>query len=198
MASEEECPAPSCSHAHSDSSIPEEVGSLPAQNVESASVVLRMSTSPDHSVFTDDCYSQDFESVATLNKQSYDEFIKKTQAELSKDLDVACSTKPQIKNLYSTGTEKPKIKPLSLQRTESAKSWKSLTEGERSKASLGSVAKHDQRLSSPEGQKSNCLSELQASDRSKSTIFDSRDWSNNLFLSTLRQKISQRCNFPGI
>ncbi|XP_067894047.1 centrosome-associated protein 350 isoform X2 [Heterodontus francisci] len=276
-ASEEECPAPSCSHAHSDSSIPEEVGSLPAQTVESASVVLRMSTSPDHSVFTDDCYSQNFESVATLNKQSppskvtvntlkqdgqksssslsvqirpvqksrqasgswsdesvsvtqsettsdqsdiesriralkdelrkrksivdklkkeqkkrqkerlkaqeasllkqlesYDEFIKKTQAELSKDLDVACSTKPQIKNLYSTGTEKPKIKPLSLQRTESAKSWKSLTEGERSKASLGSVAKHDQRLSSPEGQKSNCLSELQASDRSKSTIFDSR------------------------
>ncbi|XP_072367844.1 centrosome-associated protein 350-like isoform X3 [Scyliorhinus torazame] len=276
-ASEEECPAPSCSQPHSDSSIPEEVGSPPAQTVESASVVLQMSTSPDHSVFTDDGYSQDFESVATHSKQSpplkvtvstskqdgqkscsnfsvpirpalktrqasgswsdesvsvtqsettsdqsdiesriralkdelrkrksivdklkkeqkkrqkerlkaqeaslikqlesYDEFIKKTQAELSKDLDVASSTKPQIKTLYSTAAEKPKIKPPSLQRSDSAKSWKSLTEGETSRASLGSIANQDQRSSSPDGQKSNLLSELLASDRSKSAIFDSR------------------------
>ncbi|XP_043540638.1 centrosome-associated protein 350-like [Chiloscyllium plagiosum] len=49
---------------------------------------------------------------------SYDEFVKKTKAELSTDLDVASSnsTKPQIKTLYSTATEKPKIKPPSLQR----------------------------------------------------------------------------------
>ncbi|GCB73190.1 hypothetical protein scyTo_0006665 [Scyliorhinus torazame] len=248
-ASEEECPAPSCSQPHSDSSIPEEVGSPPAQTVESASIVLQMSTSPDHSVFTDDGYSQDFESVATHSKQSpplkvtvstskqdgqkscsnfsvpirpalktrqasgswsdesvsvtqsdqlvctvplsdqsvctvplsdqsvctsYDEFIKKTQAELSKDLDVASSTKPQIKTLYSTAAEKPKIKPPSLQRSDSAKSWKSLTEGETSRASLGSIANQDQRSSSPDGQKSNLLSELLASDRSKSAIFDSR------------------------
>ncbi|XP_078074083.1 centrosome-associated protein 350 isoform X3 [Mustelus asterias] len=274
-ASEEECPAPSCSQLHSDSSIPEEVGSPPAQTVESASVVLRMSSSPDHSVFTDDGYSQEFESVATLSKQSppskvtfssskqdgqksssslsvqirpvlksrqasnswsdesvsvtqsasdqsdiesriralkdelrkrksivdklkkeqkkrqkerlkaqeaslikqlesYDEFIKKTQAELSKDLDVASSAKPQIKTLHSTAAEKPKIKPPSLQRSDSAKSWKSLTEGEISRASLGSIAKQDQRSSSPDGQKSNLLSELQASARSKSAIFDSR------------------------
>ncbi|XP_038651089.1 centrosome-associated protein 350 isoform X3 [Scyliorhinus canicula] len=276
-ASEEECPAPSCSQPHSDSSIPEEVGSPPAQTVESASVVLQMSTSPDHSVFTDDGYSQDFESVATRSKQSppskvtvstskqdgqkssssfsvpirpalksrhasgswsdesvsvtqsettsdqsdiesriralkdelrkrksivdklkkeqkkrqkerlkaqeaslikqlesYDEFIKKTQAELSKDLDVASSTKPQIKTLNSTAAEKPKIKPPSLQRSDSAKSWKSLTEGETSRASLGSIANQDQRSSSPDGQKSNLLSELLASDRSKSAIVDSR------------------------
>ncbi|XP_078417608.1 centrosome-associated protein 350 isoform X2 [Cetorhinus maximus] len=276
-ASEEECPAPPCSQPHSDSSIPEEVASPPAQTVESASVVLRMSTSPDHSVFTDDGYSQDFESVATLSKQSppskvtvstskqdgqksscslgihirpvlkfhqassswsdesvsvtqsettsdqsdiesriralkdelrkrksivdklkkeqkkrqkerlkaqeaslikqlesYDEFIKKTQAELSKDLDVASSTKPQIKTLYSTAAEKPKIKPPSLQRSESAKNWKVLTEGEISRASLGSIAKQDQRSSSPNGQISNLLSELQASDQSKSAVFDSR------------------------
>uniref|UniRef100_UPI00398EA7E5 centrosome-associated protein 350 isoform X2 n=1 Tax=Pristiophorus japonicus TaxID=55135 RepID=UPI00398EA7E5 len=275
-ASEEECPAPSHSHFHSDSSIPEEVGSPPAQTVESVSVTLRMSTSPDHSVFTDDGYSQDFESVATLGKQSppskvsvstskqdghkshsslsvqirpalksrqasgswsdesvsvtqsetmsdqsdiesriralkdelrkrksivdklkkeqkkrqkerlkaqeaslikqlesYDEFIKKTQAELSKDLDVASSTKPQIKTL-SSAAEKPKIKPPSLQRTESAKSWKSITEGERSKASLGSISKQEQRSSSPDGQKSNILGELQTSNRSKATIFDSQ------------------------
>ncbi|XP_067846924.1 centrosome-associated protein 350 isoform X2 [Heptranchias perlo] len=275
-ASEEECPASSRSHLHSDSSIPEEIGSPPAQTVESASVILRMSTSPDHSY--SDGYSQDFESVATLSKpsppskvtvstskqdgqksnsslgaqirpalksrqtsgswsdesvsvtqsettsdqsdiesriralkdelrkrksivdklkkeqkkrqkerlkaqeaslikqlESYDEFIKKTQAELSKDLDVASSTKPQIKTPTSTAAEKPKIKPPPLQRTESAKSWKSLTEGERSKAPLGSIAEQEQRPSSPDGQKSKQrLSELQASNRSKSAIFDSR------------------------
>ncbi|XP_048457867.1 centrosome-associated protein 350 isoform X2 [Rhincodon typus] len=277
--SEEECPAPSCSQPHSDSSIPEEVGSSPVQTLESPSAALRMTTSPDHSVFTNDGYSQDFESVATHSKQSppskvtesslkqdgqkissgvrvhvrpvvksrqasgswsdesvsvtqsettsdqsdiesriralkdelkkrksivdklkkeqkkrqkerlkaqeaslikqlesYDEFIKKTQAELSKDLDVASSssTKPQIKTLYSTATEKSKIKPLSLQRAESAKSWKSLTESEISKASLGPITKQDQRSSSPDGQKCNLLSELYASDRSKSAVFDSR------------------------
>ncbi|XP_072429498.1 centrosome-associated protein 350 isoform X2 [Chiloscyllium punctatum] len=277
--SEEECPAPSCSQPHSDSSIPEEVRCSPAQTLESPSVALQMATSPDHSIFTDDAYSQDFESVATHSKQSpsskvtegtskqdgqkistsirvhdrptlksrqasgswsdesvsvtqsentsdqsdieiriralkdelkkrksivdklkreqkkrqqerlkaqeaslikqlesYDEFIKKTEAELSKDLDSASSssTKPQIKTLYSTATEKPKIKPLSLQRTESAKSWKSLTESEISKASLGPITKQDQRSSSPDGQKSNLLSELYASDQSKSAVFDSR------------------------
>ncbi|XP_043540092.1 centrosome-associated protein 350-like [Chiloscyllium plagiosum] len=43
------------------------------------------------------------------------EFVKKTEAELSKDLDVASSTstKPPIKTLYSTATEKLKIKLLS-------------------------------------------------------------------------------------
>ncbi|XP_059503699.1 centrosome-associated protein 350 isoform X3 [Stegostoma tigrinum] len=277
--SEEECPAPSCSQPCSDSSIPEEVGISPAQTLESPSAVLRMTTSPDHSVFTDDCYSQDFESVATHSKQSsppkvtesslkqdgqkissgvrvhvrpvvksrqasgswsdesvsvtqsettsdqsdiesriralkdelkkrksivdklkkeqkkrqkerlkaqeaslikqlesYDEFIKKTQVELSKDLDVVSSSsaKPRIKTLYSTTTEKLKIKPPSLQRTESAKSWKSLTESEISKASLAPITKQDQRSSSPDGQKSNLLSELYRSDRSKSAVFDSR------------------------
>ncbi|XP_043540698.1 centrosome-associated protein 350-like [Chiloscyllium plagiosum] len=49
---------------------------------------------------------------------SYGEFVKKTEAELSKDLDVASSTstKPQIKTLYSTAIEKLKIKPLSQQK----------------------------------------------------------------------------------
>ncbi|XP_060686058.1 centrosome-associated protein 350 isoform X4 [Hemiscyllium ocellatum] len=277
--SEEECLVPPCSQPHSDSSIPEEVRSSTAQTLESPSAALQMTTSPDHRIFTDDAYSQDFESVATHSKQSpsskvtestskqdgqkisssnrvhdrpvlksrqasgswsdesvsvtqsettsdqsdieiriralkdelkkrksivdklkreqkkrqqerlkaqeaslikqlesYDEFIKKTEAELSKDLDIASSssTKPQIKTLYSTATEKPKIKPLSLQRTESAKSWKSLTESEISKASMGPITKQDQRSSSPDGQKSNLLSELYASDRSKSAVFDNR------------------------
>lgn len=68
-ASEDECSAPSPSRLHSDSSIPYEVGSPPAQTVESASAVLGTSTSPEHSVFTDDGYSQDFESVAAQSKQ---------------------------------------------------------------------------------------------------------------------------------
>ncbi|XP_043542306.1 centrosome-associated protein 350-like, partial [Chiloscyllium plagiosum] len=48
---------------------------------------------------------------------SYDEFMTKTQAEPSKDLDVgsSSSTKLQIQTLYSTDTEKLMIKPCSLQ-----------------------------------------------------------------------------------
>ncbi|XP_051867641.1 centrosome-associated protein 350 isoform X2 [Pristis pectinata] len=299
-ASEEECSAPPQSRLHSDSSIPYEIGSPLAQTVESASAVLRTSTSPEHSVFTDDSYSQDFEYVATPSKQSasskvsvstskqdgkksnsglslqirpevksrqascswsdesvsvtqsetasdqsdiegrihalkdelrkrksivdklkkeqkkrqkerlkaqeaslikqlesYDEFIKKTQAELSKE--VSSSTKPQIKTPSSIAAEKPKIKPLSLQRTESAKSWKSLTEGERSKVSLGSLVKQEQRPSSPDGQKSSCLNELQASDKSKSTLFDSQtdDSCRSASPISISQKKSQLDNVPA-
>ncbi|XP_032884239.1 centrosome-associated protein 350 isoform X4 [Amblyraja radiata] len=298
-ASEDECSAPSPSRLHSDSSIPYEVGSPPAQTVESASAVLRTSTSPEHSVFTDDGYSHDFESVAAQSKQSapsktsvsaskqdgkksnsslslqirsevksrqascswsdesvsmtqsetasdqsdiegrihalkdelrkrksivdklkkeqkkrqkerlkaqeaslikqlesYDEFIKKTQAELSKDL--SSSTKPQIKTPSSIAAEKPKIKPLSLQRTESAKSWKSLTEGERSKVSVGSIVKQEQRLLSPDGHKSSSLEELHASDKSKSLFFDSRpdDSSQSASSISISQKRSQLDNVP--
>ncbi|KAM5239084.1 centrosome-associated protein 350 isoform 2-T2 [Ctenodactylus gundi] len=80
---------------------------------------------------------------ASLIKQleSYDEFIKKTEAELSRDLETSPTAKPQIKTL-SSGSEKPKIKPLPLHRSETAKNWKSLTESERSRGSLDSIAEH--------------------------------------------------------
>ncbi|XP_007935828.1 centrosome-associated protein 350 [Orycteropus afer afer] len=80
---------------------------------------------------------------ASLIKQleSYDEFIKKTEAELSRDLETSPTAKPQIKTL-SSASEKPKIKPLPLHRSETAKNWKSLTESERSRASLESIAEH--------------------------------------------------------
>ncbi|XP_047376138.1 centrosome-associated protein 350 [Sciurus carolinensis] len=80
---------------------------------------------------------------ASLIKQleSYDEFIKKTEAELSRDLETSPTAKPQIKTLSST-SEKPKIKPLPLHRSETAKNWKSLTEPERSRGSLESIAEH--------------------------------------------------------
>ncbi|KAM9613129.1 centrosome-associated protein 350 isoform 3-T3 [Trichechus inunguis] len=80
---------------------------------------------------------------ASLIKQleSYDEFIKKTEAELSRDLETSPTAKPQIKTL-SSASEKPKIKPLPLHRTETTKNWKSLTESERSKGSLESIAEH--------------------------------------------------------
>uniref|UniRef100_G3T1E0 Centrosomal protein 350 n=1 Tax=Loxodonta africana TaxID=9785 RepID=G3T1E0_LOXAF len=80
---------------------------------------------------------------ASLIKQleSYDEFIKKTEAELSRDLETSPTAKPQIKML-SSASEKPKIKPLPLHRSETAKNWKSLTESERSKGSLESIAEH--------------------------------------------------------
>ncbi|XP_042190890.1 centrosome-associated protein 350 [Callorhinchus milii] len=276
-ASEEECPAPSSSHFNSDSSIPEEVTSPPAQSVESASVTQRKPSNHERSVFISEAYSQEFESVITPSTQSpplkvsvtdskqdgqksssslsveisppgkarkpfgswsdesvsmtysetasdqsdiesriralkaelkkrksivdqlkkeqrkrqkerlkaqeasllkqlesYDEFIKKTQAELSKDLDLSTSTKPQIKT-PSSSAEKLKIKPHSLQRSESAKSWKSLTESEKSRASVGSATEQESRSSSVSSQRSNLhLSELRSVSLSKSGVSDIR------------------------
>ncbi|XP_074859420.1 centrosome-associated protein 350 [Carettochelys insculpta] len=86
---------------------------------------------------------------ASLIKQleSYDEFIKKTEAELSQDLEASPTAKPQIKTL-SSSTEKPKIKPPPLHRPETTKNWKSLTESERSRVSLESIAEHVDAVSS--------------------------------------------------
>ncbi|XP_045154253.1 centrosome-associated protein 350 isoform X2 [Echinops telfairi] len=80
---------------------------------------------------------------ASLLKQleSYDEYIKKTEAELSRDLETSPTAKPQIKTL-SSASEKPRIKPLPLHRPETTKNWKSLTESEHSRGSLESVATH--------------------------------------------------------
>ncbi|XP_066548607.1 centrosome-associated protein 350 isoform X2 [Amia ocellicauda] len=70
---------------------------------------------------------------ASLLKQleSYDDFIKKTTAELDEETDTSPSTKPQIKTLSSVA-EKPRIKPPPLQRTETHKNWKLASESERS------------------------------------------------------------------
>uniref|UniRef100_A0A8D2KWN8 Centrosomal protein 350 n=1 Tax=Varanus komodoensis TaxID=61221 RepID=A0A8D2KWN8_VARKO len=80
---------------------------------------------------------------ASLIKQleTYDEFIKKTEAELSRDLEATPTAKPQIKT-PSSATEKPKIKPPPLHRSETSKSWKSLPDSERSRGSLQSIAEH--------------------------------------------------------
>ncbi|XP_067156707.1 centrosome-associated protein 350 isoform X2 [Apteryx mantelli] len=86
---------------------------------------------------------------ASLIKQleSYDEFIKKTEAELSQDLETSPTAKPQIKT-PSSAAEKPKIKAPPLHRPETAKNWKSLAESERSRASLESIAEHGDAVSS--------------------------------------------------
>ncbi|XP_033007200.1 centrosome-associated protein 350 [Lacerta agilis] len=80
---------------------------------------------------------------ASLIKQleTYDEFIKKTEAELSGDLEVTSTAKPQIKT-PSSATEKPKIKSSPLNRSEPTKSWKSITDSERPRGSLESIAEH--------------------------------------------------------
>ncbi|NWR84472.1 CE350 protein, partial [Furnarius figulus] len=90
---------------------------------------------------------------ASLIKQleSYDEFIKKTEAELSQDLEASPTAKPQIKTLSSAAAEKPKIKAPPLHRPETAKNWKSLTESERSRASLESISEHTDAVSSRTG-----------------------------------------------
>ncbi|XP_051480645.1 centrosome-associated protein 350 isoform X3 [Apus apus] len=87
---------------------------------------------------------------ASLIKQleSYDEFIKKTEAELSQDLEASPTAKPQIKTPSSAAAEKPKIKAPPLQRPETAKNWKSLAESERSRASLESISEHGDAVSS--------------------------------------------------
>ncbi|XP_057582084.1 centrosome-associated protein 350 isoform X2 [Hippopotamus amphibius kiboko] len=242
--SEMESPIPSYSHLHSESSIPEELGSPADEYIPSESIVQEQPGSPDHSILTEEmvfsqelesstspskhsppksctsvskqesgkgshksggqcrlpvkshqhCYSWSDESLsvtqsettsdqsdiegriralkdelrkrksvvdqlkkeqkkrqkerlkaqeASLIKQleSYDEFIKKTEAELSRDLETSPTAKPQIKTL-SSASEKPKIKPLPLHRSETTKNWKSLTESERSRGSLESIAEH--------------------------------------------------------
>ncbi|XP_076403770.1 centrosome-associated protein 350 isoform X6 [Peromyscus maniculatus bairdii] len=73
--------------------------------------------------------------------ETYDEFIKKTEGELSQDLDTSPTSKLQIKTLSSV-SEKPKIKPHPLHRSETAKTWKSIPEAERSRGSLASIAEH--------------------------------------------------------
>ncbi|XP_029887496.1 centrosome-associated protein 350 isoform X5 [Aquila chrysaetos chrysaetos] len=80
--------------------------------------------------------------------KSYDEFIKKTEAELSQDLEASPTAKPQIKTPPSAAAEKPKIKAPPLHRPETAKNWKSLAESERSRASLESISEHADAVSS--------------------------------------------------
>ncbi|XP_063200775.1 centrosome-associated protein 350 isoform X1 [Chroicocephalus ridibundus] len=250
-ASEEESPLPSCSHLNSESSIPEDLGSLAAESVPSEIMGHEQPESPDQRTANEEMvYSEEFKSSmspgklsppkssisvskqdsskgshrtggqlrspvkshqishnwsdeslsmtqsettsdqsdiegriralkdelrkrksvvyqlkkeqkkrqkerlkaqeASLIKQleSYDEFIKKTEAELSQDLEASPTAKPQIKTPSSAAAEKPKIKAPPLHRPETAKNWKSLAESERSRASLESISEHGDAVSS--------------------------------------------------
>ncbi|NWQ90090.1 CE350 protein, partial [Burhinus bistriatus] len=250
-ASEEESPVPSCSHLNSESSIPEDLGSLAAEPVPSETMGHGQPESPDQSTANEEMvYSEEFKSStspgklsppkssisvskqdsskgshrtggqlrspvkshqishnwsdeslsmtqsettsdqsdiegriralkdelrkrksvvyqlkkeqkkrqkerlkaqeASLIKQleSYDEFIKKTEAELSQDLEASPTAKPQIKTPSSAAAEKPKIKAPPLHRPETAKNWKSLAESERSRTSLESISEHADAVSS--------------------------------------------------
>ncbi|NXM68003.1 CE350 protein, partial [Serilophus lunatus] len=249
--SEEEFPVPSCSNLNSESSIPEDLGSLAAESVPSEPMGHGQPESPDQSTINEEmAYSEEFKSStlpgklspprssislskqdsskgshrtggqlrspvrshqtshnwsdeslsmtqsettsdqsdiegriralkdelrkrksvvyqlkkeqkkrqkerlkaqeASLIKQleSYDEFIKKTEAELSQDLEASPTAKPQIKTPSSATAEKPKIKAPPLHRSETVKNWKSLTESERSRASLESISEHADTVSS--------------------------------------------------
>ncbi|XP_041889867.1 centrosome-associated protein 350 isoform X2 [Corvus kubaryi] len=250
-ASEEESPVPSCSHLNSESSIPEDLGSLAAESVPSEPMGHEQPESPDQSTINEEmAYSEEFKSSSSPGKlsppkssisvskqdsskgshrtggqlrspvkshqtshnwsdeslsmtqsettsdqsdiegriralkdelrkrksvvyqlkkeqkkrqkerlkaqeaslikqlESYDEFIKKTEAELSRDLEASPTAKPQIKTPSSAAAEKPKIKAPPLHRPETAKNWKSLTESERSRASLESISEHADAVSS--------------------------------------------------
>ncbi|OPJ76867.1 centrosome-associated protein 350 isoform F [Patagioenas fasciata monilis] len=250
-ASEGESPVPSCSHLNSESSIQEDLGSLPAESVPPEAMGHERPESPDQSTINEEMvYSEDFKSStppgklsppkssisvskqdfskgshrtggqprspvkshqisynwsdeslsvtqsettsdqsdiegriralkdelrkrksvvyqlkkeqkkrqkerlkaqeASLIKQleSYDEFIKKTEEELSQDLETSPTAKPQIKTPSSAAAEKLKIKAPPLHRPETAKNWKSLSESERSRASLESISEHADAVSS--------------------------------------------------
>ncbi|XP_074953020.1 centrosome-associated protein 350 isoform X3 [Phalacrocorax aristotelis] len=250
-ASEEESPVPSCSHLNSESSIPEDLGSLAAESVPSETMGHGQPESPDQNITNEEVvYSEEFKSSTSPSKlsppkssisvskqdsskgshrtggqlrspvkshqisynwsdeslsmtqsettsdqsdiegriralkdelrkrksvvyqlkkeqkkrqkerlkaqeaslikqlESYDEFIKKTEAELSQDLEASPTAKPQIKTPSSAAAEKPKIKAPPLHRPETAKNWKLLAESERSRASLESISEHADALSS--------------------------------------------------
>uniref|UniRef100_A0A8B9IA06 Centrosomal protein 350 n=1 Tax=Anser brachyrhynchus TaxID=132585 RepID=A0A8B9IA06_9AVES len=83
---------------------------------------------------------------ASLIKQleSYDEFIKKTEAELSQDLELSPTAKPQIKTLSSAAAEKPKIKKVTDVHAEepSRKSSSGLMSPRSSRAGSGDSLDH--------------------------------------------------------
>lgn len=68
--SEEESPGPSYSHQHSESSIPEELGSLAVGFAPSESTVQEQPGSPDRSILTEEMvFSQELESSTSPSKQ---------------------------------------------------------------------------------------------------------------------------------
>lgn len=69
MASEEESPAPSCSHLNSESSVPEDLGSLAAESVPSETLCHGQPESPDQSTANEEMvYSEEFKSSASPGK----------------------------------------------------------------------------------------------------------------------------------
>ena len=68
-ASEAGSPVPSYSHLHSESSVPEELGSPAVGYMPSESVVQEQPGSPDHSVLTEEMvFSQELESSSSPSK----------------------------------------------------------------------------------------------------------------------------------
>ncbi|KAM9529910.1 centrosome-associated protein 350-like isoform 3-T4 [Salvelinus alpinus] len=74
---------------------------------------------------------------ASLLKQleSYNDFIEKTETELSKEPDSTPAAKPQIK-APTSATEKPKIKPPPPYRPETGKNWKVVSDSEKAEKTL--------------------------------------------------------------
>ncbi|KAG8132852.1 hypothetical protein E2320_010697 [Naja naja] len=141
-ASEEDSSMPPCSRLNSESSVPEELSNLVVESIPSkVSETQGETRSLDHTVTEEIVYTQEPESAISPGKPTYDEFIKKTEEELNEDFETTPTAKPQIKTPSSV-TEKPKLKPPPLHRSETSKSWKSLTDSERSRGSLESIAEH--------------------------------------------------------
>lgn len=75
-ASEGESPVPSCSHLNSESSIQEDLGSLPAELVPSETMGHERPESPDQSTINEEMvYSEDFKSSTPPGKLVSEIFI---------------------------------------------------------------------------------------------------------------------------
>ncbi|XP_035268643.1 centrosome-associated protein 350 isoform X1 [Anguilla anguilla] len=109
---------------------------------------------------------------ASLLKQleSYNDFIQKTKAELSKEPQTAPMTKPQIKT-PSSASEKPRIKPPPLQRPETSKNWKVATETEKGEKKVQPESPTDRDDVTPSGHsKFSSLCEEGSSDEDPPTV----------------------------
>nr|XP_023668925.1 centrosome-associated protein 350 isoform X4 [Paramormyrops kingsleyae] len=89
---------------------------------------------------------------ASLLKQleCYNDFIQKTKADLSKDLEATPTAKPQIK-APTSATEKPRIKPPHMQRPETRKNWNIVKESEKEKKDDFTQSDHNKFTPIPKG-----------------------------------------------
>ncbi|XP_043941681.1 centrosome-associated protein 350 [Protopterus annectens] len=93
---EESSPVPCHSQMNSESSIPEEMGSLPAETVVSEVINQGQSVSPDPSMCSEEAYSHEFESTSSPNKHSPSKTSTSTSKQKSKQENVNAGSQVKL------------------------------------------------------------------------------------------------------